>query len=291
LVCYDTLVKVRRINPDTIVLLKQIGIGLAVFTVLALLITAIWYGTRVESLTVKQIEVTGGQTIEHDRVRELVEQELVGEYLGLIPRRFAWLLPLSNIVEVVDELPRAYNVQTDRLDGQTLQVTFDEHIPFALWCDSVEQESNCYFLNEDGYSFSVAPRLSGGAFKRFVSLGKPAQADWQIMPKADFDRHNRLISLLAEQGWYVSHLEFDQVGDMFLKIVDGGELKVVAAEEPERVVENLLVVLSSSEFSDIAPGGFEYIDLRFGNKVFVNEETATSSVAALESTTASSSDE
>jgi len=36
-------------------------------------------------------------------------------------------------------------------------------------------------------------------------------------------------------------------------------------------VNNLNVVLTSDEFTDIQPGGFQYIDLRFGNKVFVNE--------------------
>ena len=55
------------------------------------------------------------------------------------------------------------------------------------------------------------------------------------------------------------------------------------------VVENLLVVLASPEFSHLNPGNFSYIDLRFGEKVFVNEigevpetETATSSDEAVE---------
>ena len=83
-----------------------------------------------------------------------------------------------------------------------------------------------------------------------------------------------MSELLAEHGWFVSHIEFDQVGDVFLGIVSGGELKVIAAEPPESIVENLLTILASDEFSHIKPGNFQYIDLRFGNKVFVNEEPA-----------------
>jgi len=58
-------------------------------------------------------------------------------------------------------------------------------------------------------------------------------------------------------------------------VVGGGEFKVTLTQEPEQTVENLLVVLTSEEFQGIEPGSFQYIDLRFGNKVFVNEELAT----------------
>jgi hypothetical protein len=61
------------------------------------------------------------------------------------------------------------------------------------------------------------------------------------------------------------------VRDAFLHIVDGGELKVTLTQEPQVTVNNLNVVLTSEEFKGVQPGNFQYIDLRFGNKVFVNE--------------------
>ena len=55
---------------------------------------------------------------------------------------------------------------------------------------------------------------------------------------------------------------------------------------PEETVANLRSILASDEFNDLQPGSFQYIDLRFGNKVFVNKEDP-SLIAA--STTATSS--
>jgi hypothetical protein len=38
------------------------------------------------------------------------------------------------------------------------------------------------------------------------------------------------------------------------------------------MINNLMAVISSPDFSHLKPGNFQYIDLRYGNKVFVNEE-------------------
>ena len=43
-------------------------------------------------------------------------------------------------------------------------------------------------------------------------------------------------------------------------------------DSPASVIENLKTILVSEEFSHLKPGNFQYIDLRFGNKIFVNEE-------------------
>ncbi len=57
-------------------------------------------------------------------------------------------------------------------------------------------------------------------------------------------------------------------------MVGGSELKTVASKDAQETIDNLLVVLASEEFAHLKPGNFQYIDLRFGNKVFVNEELA-----------------
>jgi hypothetical protein len=94
----------------------------------------------------------------------------------------------------------------------------------------------------------------------------------------------------AVPGWYVRLVEVDAVRDAFFTIAGGGEIKATLNESPARTIENLNTILRSEEFSDLEPGNFQYIDLRFGTKVFVNEEpllppatsTATVTEEALE---------
>jgi hypothetical protein len=97
----------------------------------------------------------------------------------------------------------------------------------------------------------------------------------QLTSPEDYTLLNQLTDMLLENGWFVSHVEIDKVRDVFLHIVGGGEFKATLTQDPEITVSNLNVVLTSEEFKDVQPGGFQYIDLRFGNKVFVNENLPT----------------
>ncbi len=272
LLCYDTGMKIRRqINPDTLVLLKHIVIGFLVLATVALLITGIWYGTRVKFMTIDEVVVTGGETIDTDKIEKEMQQALEGAYFRLIPRRFVSFYPEKEMMEKLKSVERVHNIKFE-IDNRTkLLVTFDEYIPKSLWCGS-EDGYECLFIDETGYAFGRAPKLTGGTFLRFVTTGREVKVGETLSEKSVIDNIFLVVTLLADKNWYVSHVELDQAGDVFLGLVGGGELKMVASEDPAKVVDNLLVILASKEFSHLKPGNFQYIDLRFGNKVFVNEE-------------------
>lgn len=269
--CYHGAMKLgfRRLHPNTLVLLKQIGIGVIVLISVALLLTAVWYGTRIKSLTISEIQAVGGETIDTDSIELLAEVALEGDYLGLVPRRFVWLYPEAAIIQNVSQIERIHNIRVERQDRVKLLITYDEYVPRALWCTAVTDQ-NCLFLDDRGFAFSEAPNLSGGTFLRLVTTGRETAIGETIVEQTVFDNMLLLVALLEEQDWFVSHLEFDQVGDVFVQIAGGGELKVTIEETPAQIVENLLAALSSEEFSEVAPGNFKYIDLRYGNKIFVN---------------------
>lgn len=261
----------RRIDPNTLVLLRQIGWGLLTFVIIGLLIAGAWYGSRVEALTLTQISISGGETIDHATVQELVEAELAGTYLGLIPRRFAWTYPQQDILTTLLTIERLHSPAVTRADGRTLEVRFAEYEPFALWCTDLASEA-CWFLDRSGYAFADAPPLSGGSFLRFVRLDEVPSTTKRVASPARFSRAVELTEELATIGWSISHVELDQVGDAFLHVVGGSELKATLTEPPVDTVDNFTAILGSEEFSHLAPGNFQYVDLRFGNKVFVNEE-------------------
>lgn len=270
-------------DPNTIVLLKHIGVGLLVLSIVALIVTGIWYGSRLESLTITAVNASGGETINAKEVEKLAETVLEGEYLGLIPRRFTWLYPEKEMLEKVSQVPRIHNVQILRDGGTALKITYSEYVPRALWCVVVDTEE-CVFIDTHAYAFAKAPELSGGTFLRFVITDREQMVGETMVDQDKFDSLLYLVDLLSEHDWFISHIELDQVGDAYLKVVGGGELKVTAADEPNTVVENFLVILSSDDFAHIKPGNFKYIDLRFGDKVYVNEELATPETEAASST-------
>ncbi len=237
-----------------------------------MLVVSVWYGTRVNALTIKEITVYGGETIDHAQIEQVVREEMSGSYLKIVPRAFAFSYPYEKIVEAVNSVPRVKDAKVVRLGGTKLHVEFSEYEPQALWC-SESDANNCYFLDERGYAFTKAPGLVGGSFLRVIAIGKQPQE--HVMP-FNLDEYTKVVELkekFAAAKWFVKRADIDTAGDAFLTIVDGGEFKVSLKQPADETVSNLLTVLGSEQFTHIKPGNFEYVDLRFGSKVFVNEVT------------------
>jgi cell division septal protein FtsQ len=270
----------RQLDPRTRVVLRQVIFATLILGAILFVMTLIWYGTRLSWLTIATITITGGETINHAVVKAAVDETLAGDYVGLVPRRFAWTYPEAEIIERVALIPRVKNPTVRRESGTEITINFEEYIPHALWCQG-RASDECYFIDEAGYAFVRAPKLEGGTFPRFHTIGTEAQERTTMIPEADLRAIEALREALSnELSLPIAFVETDIVRDVFLGVAGGGEIKATLRMSPEETVSNLKSILASKEFSDIKPGSFQYIDLRFGNKVFINEErepAATSS--------------
>ena len=253
-------------------LLKQLGIGLALFSILGFMVTGVWYGTRVSFLTITEVTVSGGETVPHSVVEKIVRDTLGGTYIGIIPRQFAWWYPKVEITKNISQIPRMKNPLVQRDGGRALSVTFDEYEPYALWC-SDRSSAECVFIDSTGYAFGTAPKLSGGAFLRYHALGREMKVGTTLATEAELVTMEQFVSLVEEKLQFpITQIETDTAGDVFYIVAGGGEFKATLRDDASKVFDNLRTILASKEFTDVRPGNFQYIDLRFGNKVFVNEE-------------------
>lgn len=260
------------INPATILLVKQFLFGLSLFAVIGLAITSVWHLSRLNTFTIGEVLVSGGKTIDSDLVEKTVESVLEGTYLGLIPRRFVYFYPEANVLQAVENLDRIKDVSITMPDNKTLHVAYDEYLPEALWCNVEDEEANCLFLDETGYAFGTAPNLVGGSFVRYYKLDGNPEKGTRPFTEDDYKATRDFTNLLAETGWYVDTIEIDAVRDVFYTLASGGELKATLTEDTNKTFSYLGTIRQSEEFAHLVPGGFQYIDLRFGTKVFVNEE-------------------
>lgn len=259
----------KRLDPNTVLLIRKIVGGLLVLMLLGIIIFSIWYGTRLQSVTITSVEVSGGQTISHEVLEKIAKQKLEGSYIGLVPRTFSFLYPKGEMITDINELERIKSVSVNRTSLTSIKVSFEEFVPEALWCN--RENEKCVFIDQTGYAFAVAPSLSGGSFLRLGKLGVEPVTDVQAFATETYDKIKSLIEILEDNDWYIASVEIDVANDAYLMLTEGGELKVTLDDDPEQIVENLFTVLNSPEFAGLEVGNFEYIDLRFGNKVFVNE--------------------
>jgi exo-beta-1,3-glucanase (GH17 family) len=153
------------------------------------------------------------------------------------------------------------------------------------------------FIDQAGVAFARAPELSGALYTRYVETGRTASVTEQFATTSTFafleDTHD---TLERELNWRVRQFKVDQVGDVSVYLSGGSELLIAQTIPPTELVNAIRSVQSAPQYDDLTPGNFAYIDLRFGDKVFVSEsgpptdtDVATSTATTTANTTATTS--
>lgn len=257
----------------------QIFVAVILFSVGALGIVGTWYGSRVAALQITEVAVVGGSTIAHETIEATTWQALVGSYYKLIPFTFTWLYPEERVTDQLLQIPRVKEVRME-VEAQTLTVAFTEYQPYALWC--MERDSSaCLFLDATGFAFAEAPQLTGSAFVRYIQKGKEPVLKTEGFTKTYIETTGSLAERLEDElGLYVTEIvRFDDV-DTSYYLAGGAEIKVSERMTADETFVNLRTIFSSDEFASLADGDFHYIDLRFGDKVFVSEVEAVATSTA-----------
>lgn len=251
---------------------RQITYGVLLITAVVLVSTLVWYLTRREAVTIRDVEVVGGDTIPYAEIFSIVEREFAGNYLLLVPHRFTYLYPHDRIVASVLAAPRVRTAAVERTSRTALRVTFEEYVPYALWCLDESEDAACAFMDAEGYAFTDAPPLRGGAFPRHVIEGVEKIEERQILDRDSLAESKKFTELLESTlNFRVHEVVHTKAGDERYELGGGGAILITKGSGAEESFEKLQSIIASKEFDHLEPGNFNYIDLRFGNKVFVNE--------------------
>lgn len=267
--------KNRRARGSSLNFLSgQLLVGIFLLLFLALSGAFVWYGSRLNSLTIADVKVEGGETIDHNTVRQIAEEEIVGEYYRLVPRRFVWTYPEEKIMERIKSLPRVSGVVLDASESGVLHIYLKEYEPFALWCaggDNGTVKEPCIFIDNEGQAFAAAPPLTGTALLRYRNNDTPSVGEKPFGPTFLKETHRFAAEVGERFNFHVGVVEWIGQEDVSYYVRGGGILKTTLRQPVNDTLDNLNVILASKEFQHLGPGDFAYIDLRFGDKVFVNE--------------------
>ena len=249
----------------------------AVCTMAALVAVA-----RIPAITIDTVEVSGASALSAEALRAFAAGELSGAYFFLLPKSNALLFPRRAIASgMLLAFPSLAAVDVS-LDGfRSLQVTVAERAPAALWCGSAElapshQGGGCYFLDKSGFIFSKSPDFVGDVFLRFygsVGATTTSPVGTKPLPPKMFETLMLFLSSLSDLTLTPVAVSVSGEGDVALYLQGGGKILFLSGSENFiEVRDNLESVLLSDEFREKSLEQLEYIDLRFGNKVYFKEK-------------------
>ncbi len=243
-------------------------------SVVTVTLVALVFVSRLESLLIKEVGVTGAHVITEEEVSRNVLETLSGHYLWLIPRANAALYPRSRVKEnLMKEFPRFSSVALSLEGAKKLGVSVVERNPFALYCPSAtrpDDASACFFLDNEGFIFDEAPAFSGTVYfvyAKDVPLQNPKGS--LFMPKDEFQNLSQFVEAVERLGFEPLALE---LAEREVTILLPGEAKIVWEREADltNIYSNIESFLNSKEIKE-QPDFIEklkLLDLRTRNKVF-----------------------
>lgn len=239
-----------------------------------LLVASAFIAIRLPSLQLREIAVSGLQTVDERAVRERLFKRLSGNTYFFLPRSSFFLADTASLgADLRAAFPAIAEIRVQKIFPGGLSVAITERAFWAIMCaiPGPEQEiaPQCVAIDRTGFAYESAPEPQGNLIltvetdSAVLATGEQ-QIESQLMERL----HTLRDGVRAAAGQEVSGfvLRTSVPGDIRLKTADG--FMVFFRRDDDftnafRVLKKVLDVEIGNRRADL-----DYIDVRFGNKVF-----------------------
>jgi hypothetical protein len=233
-------------------------------------------------LLINEFIVVGTRVVPAASIIAAAGDYLDGQYFGFWPKRHIWWYPRSGLmVHLNTNFPRLAAISATAAPGR-LVITVEERQPALLYCSP----ERCFFIDEEGLAYAPAPHFSPGVFLEWQtdesltfeppqSLTTRAAVDRLLKSQRIFEQ---VLSLQELAGWRISRLSVTADHDVIFWVDpvfkndqrNAWQIIIDAETPPLLLADNLhtalTALLAETATADWPP--LQYVDLRFGKKVF-----------------------
>jgi cell division septal protein FtsQ len=226
-------------------------------------------------LTVADIRVEGTHELESRSLANSARDVIFDGTRRLFSRANIFLFPEDGIAEELrKQFPRIKEISVAResMLSQAVVVTIDERVGANTWCSA----DSCYLMDEHGFVFNRAVASVGYTFSGGLLPGEP------IGQHVLLGRLPRVLSLLSEFariGLAPVSVAIENESDFRVRLAAGYEV-VLGFDTDIREAVRTMQLLRSSDAAPMSDT-LEYLDLRFGNRVYYKKKGEGQPEAAL----------
>lgn len=232
------------------------------------LVAGLWYAARLSVFAVTDIEVVGAGSAEE--MRRSVEAMITGRTIFAIPANNFFAVSSGRIRrELERQFPSAAAVDVQKRFPHRLVIRVAERVLWGVYCQRQQGGAarTCAYLDQEGTAYEELSGFEGWLLP--VLFGPfPIQLGESPVPTSALLFFERAKAELTPLGAELLSAAFSTTtpDDARLSLAEGWELWVTVSRPSAEWREILETVLAR----DIGErrGELEYVDLRFGRKVF-----------------------
>ncbi len=245
------------------------------------------YMSRLPYFKIKRTEFSGLVALDRQELEQKTLSLLEGKYLKLLPKDFYFLVSTDKLArELKKEYPRIENIEISRHLPDSLSFKIKERELFGILCglpDSSDTErQKCFFLDKTGFAYEESPSSKGSLLLTINTDALLQDIGVQIIDRGLVEKFESVSreSLSLVGSAVIGYEIFSKLPEEFRAVSAGGYKLYLNKNDDFSKVFKVLKVVLDKEIGDKQPQ-LEYIDLRFGNKVFYKfKKTAAVSTPA-----------
>jgi hypothetical protein len=221
---------------------------------------------------IAELEVSGTETVATEALEARSREVLAGAYFGLVPRDNILFYPKEDLMkELRAAYPTLREVQVEARNFKTIAIVAQDRAPRALWCGVIPTVPEpCVLVDEEGVVYAGAPAFSQSPFVRYFGQVVGAALPQQYLSLEEFRALAALVDAIAAKHpqEQVSSVWTNEDGDVRMSFVSGFTLIFTLQDDGGDVFERFNLALEADPFSGRSLGEFEYLDLRFGDRLY-----------------------
>ena len=262
---------------------RIIGSTVLIVFCLASLWGLLFWLSGLQAITIQNIEVAGTTSVSPTDITTVAENFLAGRYFFTVPRNNILFYPKVAIEKsILKSYPQVKQVAVSFKNFHTIGISVAERHAVAWWCQNYVASSvvkgageNCFLVDGSGLIFAPSPEVASTSpqfIKFYSALPKEnpiGQSYLSTSTPASFDRFLGFAKNLNTLGFTVSL--FRERPDTDFEAQFSGGQSIIFARDADfaSVFNNFQTIVSDPNFASANTfSTIDYIDLRYGNKVF-----------------------
>jgi hypothetical protein len=222
--------------------------------------------SHLEVFAVDSVSVNGAEKLPTESLVTAAKLRIRDEGFNLFSRENIFLYPKRDIEETLaNDFPRIKEVSVARASmlAQAVILTVEERKAFALWC----LDATCYSVDAAGFIFAPAGDTPETKYIFRGGIVPNSEVVGQYFLRGRIADTVALMRALETGGYKPQGITVDSEKDFSVQLEGGPNLLATFEMSRETLLKNLETALEAEKLRNRL-SELQYIDLRFGNRVY-----------------------
>jgi hypothetical protein len=228
---------------------------LSIIILIVVLVFLYWF-TYGALWKINNIEIVGAKHTDIEVLKTDIYNMSEKKKFLIVPNNHILFLSKKKVINhVLENYPSVENVEIKKTKDRDVIITIKDRMPMGVWCDE-----NCFFFDDQGILFKKSFNYTGAVFTRWGTMSSSTLRFYDKVLCLDSCIDKTFVSFLSQNK--IKEVSMDGVD---LRMFTEYGFYIKALNNASTTMRN--IALFKKEYvGDLK--ALEYVDVRFGDKIF-----------------------